>query len=33
MACYANCKNSTGNPALTANDFQRFLHAFAVDYL
>ncbi len=26
---YANCDNSTGTPALTANDFQCFLNSFA----
>ena len=28
-ACYANCDGSTGTPALTANDFQCFLNAYA----
>jgi hypothetical protein len=28
--CYANCDQSTGNPALNANDFQCFLNAYAV---
>jgi hypothetical protein len=28
-SCYANCDNSTGNPLLTANDFQCFVNAYA----
>jgi uncharacterized protein YjiK len=28
-ACYPNCDGSTGNPALTSNDFQCFLNKFA----
>jgi hypothetical protein len=28
-ACYANCDGSTGNPVLTANDFQCFANNFA----
>ncbi|MBX3377664.1 MAG: hypothetical protein KF678_11760 [Phycisphaeraceae bacterium] len=28
-ACYVNCDCSTGNPTLTANDFQCFLNAYA----
>ncbi len=27
--CYANCDGSTGNPSLTANDFQCFLNKYA----
>ena len=27
--CYANCDGSTGTPALTANDFQCFINAYA----
>jgi hypothetical protein len=27
--CYANCDGSSGNPQLTANDFQCFLNSFA----
>jgi hypothetical protein len=27
--CYPNCDGSTGNPRLTANDFQCFLNSFA----
>ena len=27
--CYANCDLSTGNPALTANDFQCFINSYA----
>lgn len=29
--CYANCDNSTGSPALTANDFQCFLNRFVAN--
>jgi hypothetical protein len=29
IPCYANCDGSTGTPALTANDFQCFIIAFA----
>ncbi len=29
--CYANCDQSTGNPLLTANDFQCFINAFAAN--
>ena len=29
LSCYANCDGSTGAPALTANDFQCFINAFA----
>ncbi len=29
IPCYANCDNSTGQPLLTANDFQCFLNQFA----
>jgi len=28
-SCYANCDASTGNPALTANDFQCFINKYA----
>ena len=28
-SCYANCDGSTGNPLLTANDFQCFLNKYA----
>jgi hypothetical protein len=30
QACYANCDQSTGDPALNANDFQCFLNAYAI---
>ncbi len=29
QTCYANCDGSSGNPLLTANDFQCFINAFA----
>ncbi len=29
LVCYANCDGSTGNPRLTANDFQCFINRFA----
>jgi hypothetical protein len=29
--CYANCDGSTGNPLLTANDFQCFLNKYAAN--
>ena len=29
VVCYANCDGSTGTPALTANDFQCFINAYA----
>lgn len=30
-SCYANCDQSTGNPLLTANDFQCFANAYAAN--
>ncbi|MBX3376215.1 MAG: hypothetical protein KF678_04345 [Phycisphaeraceae bacterium] len=31
VSCYANCDGSTGNPLLTANDFQCFLNKYAAN--
>jgi murein DD-endopeptidase MepM/ murein hydrolase activator NlpD len=31
VGCYANCDASTGNPSLTANDFQCFINTFAAN--